>query len=274
MADFVTILALETSCEASARIMQSMNVKISGDTVTRMLLKRYHAQSSISCGSHIGVDDFAFKKRHTYGTVIVDEDSHMAVTVLEGRDGSALRTWLSRNKQVTTVTRDHASAYAKAVEEILPNCMQIADRFHLYQNLLEAVRNVVNSTVPVDIKISTDYTPSHTEAIPLGTPVENGKKMAETVDNSVEYNSKSIQLYYGIREYAVAGYSKREIAKIIHCGRNTVTKYLNGGHESLCRRDFKSGMDQFYDYIVKELTAGVSRKDVYRHLLLKGYKGK
>lgn len=176
LVDFVTILALETSCEASARIMQAMNVKISGDTVIRMLLKRYRAQSTISCGSHIGVDDFAFKKRHTYGTIIVDEDSHMPVAVLEGRDGTGLKEWLARNKQVTTVTRDRASAYAKAVEEILPNCMQIADRFHLHQNLLEAVKNVVNSTVPVDIKIPTDYIPSHAEVIFSDSPVEDSKK--------------------------------------------------------------------------------------------------
>ena len=84
---------------------------------------------------HIGVDDFAFKKRHTYGTIIVDENSHIPVAVLEGRDGSALKAWLTQNKQVTTVTRDRTSAYAKAVEEILPDCMQIADRFHLHQNL-------------------------------------------------------------------------------------------------------------------------------------------
>ena len=53
-----------------------------------------------------------------------------------------LKAWLTQNKQVTTVTRDRASAYAKAVEEILPDCMQIADRFHLHQNLLEAVKSV------------------------------------------------------------------------------------------------------------------------------------
>lgn len=32
-------------------------------------------------------------------------------------------------------------------------------------------------------------------------------------------------------------------------------------------------MDQFYDYIIKELSSGVSRKDVYRNLIQKGYKG-
>lgn len=84
--DFVTILALEISYEASARIMLPMNVKISDDTVIRMFLKRYQTQSHIPCGSHIGVDDFAFKERHTYGTIIVDENSHITVAVLEGRD--------------------------------------------------------------------------------------------------------------------------------------------------------------------------------------------
>ena len=31
--------------------------------------------------------------------------------------------------------------------------MQIADRFHLHQNLLEAIKNTVNSIIPVDIRI-------------------------------------------------------------------------------------------------------------------------
>lgn len=92
-------------------------------------------------------------------------------------------------------------------------------------------------------------------------------------DGLMEYNPKSVQLYQSIHEYASAGCSKREIAKMVHCGRNTVAKYLNGDFESLCRKDFRSGMDQFYDYIIKKLSGGISRKDVYRSLLEKGYKG-
>lgn len=93
------------------------------------------------------------------------------------------------------------------------------------------------------------------------------------MDNSAEYNEKSVQLYNAIREYTTAGYSKRNIAKILHCGRITVTKYLNRDFEALCRKDFRSGMEPFYDYIIKELSAESSRKDVYRSLLTKGYLG-
>ena len=104
--------------------------------------------SNKTCGSVIGIDDFAFKKRHTYGTIIVDEETHEPVAVLDGRDGVTLKNWLKQNKHVTAVTRDRASAYAKAVEEILPDCMQIADRFHLHQNLMTAVNKILGREVP------------------------------------------------------------------------------------------------------------------------------
>lgn len=151
--DFICILAVETSCEACARILKSMNVKISGDTVIRLLTKRYMNQATPKCGSTIGIDDFAFKKRHTYGTIIVDEGTHEPIAVLEGRDGRSLKEWLKQNQHVTTVTRDRASAYAKAIEEILPDCMQVADRFHLHQNLMDAVNKVLGRTIPATTSV-------------------------------------------------------------------------------------------------------------------------
>lgn len=174
--DFACVLAVETSCEASARIMKSMNIKISGDTVIRLLLKRYSKQPAETCGSAIGIDDFAFKKRHTYGTIIVDGTTHNPVAVLDGRDGATLKDWLKQNKHVTTVTRDRASAYAKAVEEILPDCMQIADRFHLHQNLMEAVNKILGREVP-----ATNGIPVHTTEHDAEPPIpqqEDGKKNA------------------------------------------------------------------------------------------------
>lgn len=156
-ADFVCMLAMETSCEGCARICRAMKLQISGDSVIRLLTKRYRLHPVAKCGSAIGVDDFAFKKRHTYGTIIVDEATHRPVAILDGRDGMTLKEWLKNNKHVKTVTRDRASAYSSATQEILPDAMQIADRFHLHQNLLEAVKSTVNSVIPVDVRIPVDY---------------------------------------------------------------------------------------------------------------------
>jgi transposase len=105
------------------------------------------------CSETIGVDDFAFKKRHNYGTIIVDEKTHSPIAILDGRDGESLRKWLKSNKHIKVVTRDRASAYAKIISEELPDAMQIADRFHLHQNLLEAIKKVLNKEIPATIKI-------------------------------------------------------------------------------------------------------------------------
>ena len=152
-ADFICTLAMETSCEGCARICKAMNIKVSGDTIIRLLVRRYEIQDEPVCGAVVGVDDFAFKKRHRYGTIIVDEATRKTVAVLDGRDGKGLKDWLKSNKHIKAVTRDRASAYAAAIQEVLPDAIQVADRFHLHQNLLEVVKKSLNSFVPVTIKI-------------------------------------------------------------------------------------------------------------------------
>ena len=99
------------------------------------------------------------------------------------------------------------------------------------------------------------------------------KKMPCHVDNFSEYDEKRVQLYNAVQEYNSAGYSKRQIAIMLHCSRNTVTKYLDGNYEALCKKEFPSGMDRFYDYIIKSLRSGISRKDVYLGFVAKGYEG-
>ncbi|MGN0418011.1 hypothetical protein [Anaerostipes faecalis] len=92
-ADFICSMALKISCEGCSRICKALGIKISGDTVTCILLKRYQSMQEIRAEDKIGMDDFAYKKRHAYGTIIVDEKTHASIALLEGRDGNSLRAW-------------------------------------------------------------------------------------------------------------------------------------------------------------------------------------
>ena len=178
LADFICTLALETSCEGSARICKAMNINVSGDTIIRLLTKRYEQQEKPVCGEVIGVDDFAFKKRHRYGTIIIDEETRKPVAILDGRDGKGLKDWLQQNKHVKAVTRDRASAYASAIEEALPDAMQIADRFHLHQNLLEVIQESLNSLIPASIKIPKEIEEIGAPAPETESSDESSKKNA------------------------------------------------------------------------------------------------
>ncbi len=153
--DFIIALASQTSCEGAARICLKLGIQVSGDTIIRLFLKRAEAIKPVKTDI-IGIDDWAYKKGHTYGTIIVDGRTHQPIDLLDGRDGKALKAWLARNKQVKIITRDRANAYATAIQEVLPHAMQIADRFHLHQNLMEAIQKMMSQELPARIRLEDD----------------------------------------------------------------------------------------------------------------------
>jgi transposase len=151
--DLITSIALNTNCEGCARICGVMGINISGDYVINLLKERFSGQAP-KCGEIIGVDDWAYKKGHTYGTIVCDGNTRKPVAVFDGRDGKNLKEWLQQNKQIKIVTRDRAGAYAKAINEALPEAIQVADRFHLFQNMMDTVKETLRARVPERVEVS------------------------------------------------------------------------------------------------------------------------
>jgi transposase len=87
----------------------------------------------------IGLDDWAKRKGHTYGTIVVDLDRHCPVDLLADRTAETVAAWLQAHPEVTMVARDRAEAYASGVTQGAPDAVQVADRWHLVKNLREAV---------------------------------------------------------------------------------------------------------------------------------------
>lgn len=118
---FISLPASEISYEGCTRICKETDIRTSWGSVIHLLIKRYEQQSPVECGSVIGTDDFAYKKKHI------------------------------RYDHRKAITSDRTSAYAKVISEELPDIMQIADRFHLHQNLLDALKGVLNLQLPFDM---------------------------------------------------------------------------------------------------------------------------
>jgi len=93
---FICALALETSAEGCAKICHQMGLSLSGDTIIRLLLSKSYEQDTIFGGDTIGIHDFAFKKSHTYGAILVDEATHLPIDLLVGREGSTMQAWLKK----------------------------------------------------------------------------------------------------------------------------------------------------------------------------------
>lgn len=150
--EYMLKVATHVSCEAAVKILAYQGIRVCGDTLLNMLKKAGAAYQS-KVGKKIGVDDWAYRRGKCYGTIICDLDTHEVIEILEGRDGKALEEWLKGYPDIEIVSRDRASAYSSVVSKVLPKAIQIADRFHITKNLLEALNDVMKGFFPEIIPV-------------------------------------------------------------------------------------------------------------------------
>ncbi len=99
------------------------------------------------------VDDFAFRKRYSYGMVMVDLDTHRIIDIIDSREASKVEEWLKSYPCLEIISRDGAQTYSSAAKKSHPNALQISDRFHLLKNLSDAVEKYTYRLFPSRIVI-------------------------------------------------------------------------------------------------------------------------
>ena len=119
-------IALELGGRAGARLALELGIVAARDT----LLRRIRGASLPEVGKVrvLSVDDFAFKKGSTYGTILFDLERHKVVDLLPKRSQGSLVAWFKRHPgtEVEVATRDRSNIYREGLTKCALGATQVA----------------------------------------------------------------------------------------------------------------------------------------------------
>ncbi|MDX2826703.1 transposase [Streptomyces ipomoeae] len=167
------------------------------------------------------MDEFALRKGHNYGTILVDIDTRRPVDLLLDRTMATVSVWLADHPGVEVICRDRSTAYAEAGRLGAPDAVHVADRWYIWKNLVEAVEK------PVIQHRALPREPEETSPVRTSTPV-NTTELAPRPSGEPRHSGR---LSDRVREQHAAvhallddGLGMRPIARRLGPARNTVRR--------------------------------------------------
>ncbi len=268
--------AIELTGRLGSILSKQMHLTVSSSTITRIA----HSQQlpDINQPRVLGVDDWAYRKGVSYGTILIDMETSRPIELLPSRGGKALKNWLLNYNDVQIVTRDRASSYASAIIEACPNAIQIADRFHLLMNLSDALDTYFKS---ISTKIRTLITAKTNEILELPDHeiVSDEKaKASQSVLAAQEITNikvdQRLDTFNKVKELQANGVPILKISRDLKMSRNTVRSYFL--QESLSPKSHpkSTNIELFTNHIVARLNiTGYKIKDIIEEIRGLGFNG-
>jgi transposase len=138
--EVVRLMAYALGGRPGERLSSRLGLRVSNDTLLRRIKQWAKSRPPTEGIPVVGVDDWAWRKGFaSYGTILVDLKRRKVAELLPERSSASFEQWLRQHPEVSVISRDRHGLYAEGGRRGAPGAKQVADRFHLIHNLLQAV---------------------------------------------------------------------------------------------------------------------------------------
>lgn len=269
-------VALALGGRAGARLTQHLAAVVSRMTLLRLI--RALPDPDPSTPRVLGVDDFALRRGHHYGTILIDIESRRPVDMLSDRTAETLTAWLQAHPGIEIICRDRAGAYTEGAQVGAPDALQVADRWHVWNNLANAVKRTVarhREHLAAASDTAADAEPASSDSPNLPVLVS----AAEPGDRTDRVAQRTQQRYTEIHALLADGLSIRAICARLELARGTVRRFARADtveellvHNGTGRRP--SLLDEFKPYLHQRWNNGVTNAtQLLSEIKQQGYRG-
>lgn len=261
-------LALELGGNKGAVICRLARLPVSPSTMLRIIKRQDLHIAKVTSGV-IGIDDWAFKKGNTYGTIIVDLRQNKVIDILPDRESQTIGAWLKEHPEVEIISRDRGGPYSKGAREGAPQAIQVADRFHLFMNLREATKRMFQSMGKDLKKLFALYNNNRS-----AEPVSATGELNEALPTEIINPNTELQLgFKKVKELHSQGYTIRAISRSLHISRATIRKYISMDVLPRKRGSRSTNFESYQRFLLDESNSAKQYKELYAAILNKGFRG-
>src|SRR5262249_48698776 len=169
-------------------------------------------------------------------TLLVDLARRRPLALLPDREAGTVAQWLRAHPGIEVLVRDRAEAYAEAARLGAPTACQVADRFHLLQNLADVLTDVFRSHAPQLALLHTQHicapTPVHDPTCAAAAPEPCSVPLAPLQSSTAaarlarQRRTQPWAQYHQVWRYHQQGWTLDAIAQQVGLSRRTVQRYL------------------------------------------------
>lgn len=267
--DSLRSVAFALGGEAGCRLATQLRMPTSPDTLLRLIRQTCFLPASEA--RVVGVDDWAFRKGVSYGTILLDLEKHCPIDLLPDRSAASLSAWLSDHPGIEIITRDRSTEYTKGATEGAPSAIQVADRWHLLSNLRQCLERMLSriharlNALP--LSEGKAKTTARRKAFPR-TPIEQEGRRAK--------RQQRYQRYQQVVSMYQQGQPILQIAEQLGMSRVTVRKYAysQAFPERAGRTKVRSILDPYLPYLERRHWEGYENAlQLWRELVQRGFTG-